>query len=220
MTVIDRDISFFSPSRYKSLTTTHLSTIGGVSPAKLWSMARKYRALVHIASWSLAPSPPCGRMSKSVMIGTRLWYILYLAHRLRCVHAELCKQRSHEKLEHAIECPQNGWSRLSFLFVGLMYPLGSMELMLLCASRNLPFTSAAVSSMMSTSARATPTPESAALESSCHANTPRVLTQIHRTLAWGERDRHTTVGRAVLLISARNLLLPAVSRKAIATAAC
>lgn len=73
---------------------------------------------------------------------------------------------------------------------------------------------------MPTNARATPTPESAPLESSCHANTPSVFAHVHRASALSDRERYTTVGRAVLVTSNRHLLLSDMSRKVIAIDAC
>lgn len=74
--------------------------------------------------------------------------------------------------------------------------------------------------MMPTNARATPTPDNAPLESSCHANTPNVFAHVLRASAFGERDRYTTVGRAVLVTSFRHLRLPDMSRNVIAIDAC
>ena len=74
--------------------------------------------------------------------------------------------------------------------------------------------------MIPTSARGTPTPDSAPRESPCHANTPSVLAQVHLASAFGERDRYTTVGRAVPVTSCRHLLFADISRNAIAIDAC
>lgn len=74
--------------------------------------------------------------------------------------------------------------------------------------------------MMPTNARATPTPESTPLESSCHANTPSVFAHVHRASAFGERDRYTTVGKAVPVTLIRHLLLPDMSKNVMAIDAC
>lgn len=76
------------------------------------------------------------------------------------------------------------------------------------------------SSMIPTSALATPTPNSEALESSFHASTPSVLAQVNRASALGERQRYTNVGRAVLVTCLRHLPFPDMSRNVIAIDAC